>query len=184
MILFPTDKAVKAQYVFANDEGSISQSPNDFVTEYNAQTPEQKANLVDYHIAAQWSARVYKNSVTLACDPKSPALKDLALPAGQTASAVLYPEGYARDKYTVQLTTETGEMFDVSCVGKQPSLKPSALKLDQQFARVHKVNGKTLGLTAQGNLFTLEAGRSTPLATPLDGAITEITSQDSFEFFQ
>jgi hypothetical protein len=184
MILFPADKTLKAEYVFSGDEGSISQSPNEFVSEYNAQTPEQKANLVDYHIAAQWSARVYKNSVILACDPRSAAVKELALPGGQTASAILYPDGIARDKYTVQVATESGDMFDVSCVNKQPGLKPSTVKMDQKFARVHKVANRTLGLTAEGNLFTIEAGRSTPLTTPLDGTITEIAPQDTFEFFQ
>ena len=184
MILFPDDKSVKAQYVFSNDEGAIAQSPNDFVTEYNTQTPEQKSNLVDYHIAAQWSARVFKKNVVLVCDPASPALKELPLPNGLTAAGLIYPDGYARDKYTVQLTTETGEIFDVSCLNKQPSLKPSAMKLDQKFSRIHKVNNQTLALTAEGSLFKIEAGRSTPLSTTLDGNITEMLPQDSFEFFQ
>jgi len=184
MIFFPADKTLKAQYIFSNNEGSIAQSPNDFVTEYNAQTPDQKANLVDYHIGAQWSARVFKKSVTLACDPTSPALKDLAIPNGATAASLVYPDGYARDKYVVQLTTESGEIFDISCANKVASIKASALKLDQKYARIHKVNNQVYGLTADGKLFKIEAGRSTPVATALDGNIAEITPQDTFEFFQ
>ena len=184
MIFFPTDKALKAQYIFANDEGEISQSPSDFVTEYNAQTPEQKANLVDLHIGAQWSARVYKNKVTFLCDPKSPAMKDIAIPAGLTAASLIYPDGYARDKYTAALTTETGEVFEIGCVNKQASLKPAALKLDQKYSRIHKVAGQVFGLTADAKLYKIEGGRSTPLATALDGSIIEIVPQQSFEFFQ
>ena len=184
MIFFPTDKTLKAQYIFANNEGSISQSPNDFVTEYNAQTPAQKANLVDYHVAAQWYARVYKKSVTLACDATSAATKDVPVPNGLTAAGLIYPEGYARDKYVVQIITESGEIFDVSCLNKQASIKPSAIRLDQKFARIHKVNNLSFGLTTDGKLFQIEAGRSTPLTTVLDGSIAEIVPQDTFEFFE
>lgn len=184
MIFFPTDKTLKAQYIFANDEGEISQSPSDFVTEYNAQTPAQKANLVDMHIGAQWSARVYKNKVTFLCDPKSPAMKDLAIPAGMTAASLIYPDGYARDKYMANLATETGEVFELGCVNKAPSLKPAALRLDQKYVRVHKAAGQVFGLSADAKLYKLEAGRSTPITTTLDGSIIEIVPQQSFEFFQ
>lgn len=184
MIFFPNDKTLKAQYIFANDEGEVSQSPSDFVTEYNAQTPAQKATLVDMHIAAQWSARVYKNKVTFLCDPKSAAMKDLALPAGMTAASLIYPAGYARDKYTANLTTETGVVLEIGCVNKAASLKPAALKLDQKYARVQKAAGQVFGLSADGKLYKLEAGRSTPVTTALDGSIIEIVPQHSFEFFQ
>ena len=184
MIFFPTDKTLKAQYVFANNEGELVQSPSDFVTEYNAQTPAQKANLVDYHVAAQWNARVYKNKVTFACDPKSAAMSDLQLPNGLTAAALIYPDGYARDKYTVNLTTETGEIFELGCVNKQASLKLATLKLDQKYSRMHKVAGQVFGLSAEGKLYKIEAGRSTPVATALDGSIIDIVPQQSFEFYE
>lgn len=183
LIIFPTDKALKAQYVFANNEGEISQSPSDFITEYNAQTPAQKANLVDLHIGAQWSARVFKNKVTFTCDPKSPAMKDIALPAGVTAAALVYPDGYARDKYTAQLVSENGELFEVGCVNKQASLKAVATRLDQKYSRIHKAAGQVFGLV-DGRLFKLEGARSTPVVTALDGTIAEIVPQESFEFFE
>ncbi len=182
MIIFPTDKTVKAQYVFANDEGQIAQSPNDFVTEYNAQTPDQKSNLVDLHIGAQWSARVYKNKVTLICDPKSPAQTDVNLPAGKVAANLVYPAGYARDVYTAQLLTESGEALELSCANKVASMKPSTLRLDQKYSRIYKANGVVLGLLG-GKLFKIDGDRSTALQTTIDGNIAEITSQQSFEFF-
>lgn len=184
MIFIPTDKTLKAQYIFANDEGEIAQSPSDFITEYNSQPPAQKANLVDLHIGAQWSARVFKNKVTFGCDPRSPSMKDLALPNGMTAASLIYPDGYARDKYSANLTTETGEIYEIGCVNKRPSLKPATLKLDHKFTRIHKVAGQAIGLSDDGKLYKIEAGRSTPLATALDGSIIEIVPQNSFEFFQ
>ncbi len=184
MIVFPTDKTQKAQYIFANDEGTIEQSPSDFVTEYNSQTPVQKANLVDLHIGAQWTARVFKTSVTFACDPKSPTLTEIKFPTGVTAANLIYPDGYARDKYTVNMTTTTGDVYELSCAGKKASVKPVALRMDQQFDRIHKVNGTVYGIT-QGNLFTIDnAGRSTPLATDITGKIVEIVPQQTFEFFE
>jgi len=182
MIIFPNDKSVKAQYVFANDEGQIAQSPNDFVTEYNAQTPDQKANLVDLHIGAQWSARVYKNKVTLICDPKSPAQTDISLPAGKVAANLVYPNGYARDVYTVQLLTESGDAIELSCANKVASMKPSTLRLDQKYTRIYKANGAVLGLL-DGKLYKIDGDRSTAVQTTIDGNIAEITSQQSFEFF-
>lgn len=183
MVVFPYDKTLKAQYIFANNEGEISQSPMDFITEYNAQTPEQKANLVDLHVGAQWSARVYKTKVTLICDPRSTATKDMPLPTGLTAATIVYPEGYARDKYTVQVVAETGEVFDASCINKQASLKPSAVRFDQKYTRIHKSNNVVFGV-AEGKLFKIEAGRSTPVQTSIDGSIIEIVPQQSFDFFE
>lgn len=184
MILFPTDKTLKAQYVFANNEGEISQSPSDFITEYNAGTPDQKATLADLHIGAQWSARIYKNKVTLLCDPRSASTKDFQLPSGLTAASLLYPTGYSREAYTALFTTETGEVFEVSCVNKQASMKASTVRLDQKYSRIHKVNGQVFGLAADGKLYKIETGRSTPLTTSLDGSIIEIVPQQSFEFFE
>ncbi|MEK6628499.1 MAG: hypothetical protein AABY53_07725 [Bdellovibrionota bacterium] len=184
MILFPNDKTLKAQYVFSNNEGELDQSPSDFITEYNAQTPEQKANLVDLHIGAQWSARVYKNKVTFACDPRAPTTNDLQTPNGLTAVSLIYPDGYARDKYTALITTVSGEVLEAGCVNKQASLKLSNVNLDQKYSRIQKAGGQVFGITADGKLYKLEAGRSTPVITALDGSIVEIVPQQSFEFFE
>jgi|GEM_PF-988922 len=182
-VIFPYDKTLKAQYVFTKNEGELSQSPSDFITEYNALAPILKANLVDLHIGAQWSARVYKNKVTLICDPRSPAMKEFSLPNGLTATGLIYPEGYARDKYTALVTTESGEIYEVGCANKQASLKASNVKLDQKYSRIHKAGGQVFGLTADAKLYKLEAGRSTPVITSVDGSIVDIVPQQSFEFF-
>jgi len=182
MIIFPTDKTQKAQYVFANDEGQIAQSPSDLVTEYNGQTPDQKANLVDLHIGAQWSARVYKTSITFVCDPRSPATAVVNLPSGEVAANLVYPNGYARDVYTAQLLTESGKALEIGCVNQKASVKASSLRLDQPYSRIYKANGAVLGLSG-GKLYKIDGDRSSAMQTAIDGTITEITPQQSFEFF-
>jgi hypothetical protein len=182
MIIFPTDKNQKAQYLFANDEGQIAQSPSDMVTEYNGQTPDQKANLVDMHIAAQWSARVYKTSVTFVCSPTSPATTVVKLPEGEVAANLVYPNGYSRDSYTVQLLTESGKALDIGCENKKASVKASNLRLDQPYSRIYKANGVVLGLS-NGKLYKIDGERSSGLQTTIDGSISEITTQQTFEFF-
>lgn len=184
MVLFPFDKTQKVQYIFANDEGSIEQSPSDFITEYNSQTPEQKARLADLHIAAQWSARVYKDVINFSCDPNAPAARDVRLPEGEVAASLVYPEGYARDKYTVQLITESGTLLDIGCNNRQAFVRASAVKLDQPYVRIHKANNQIFGLTATGQLFQLQGETSQAVNTALDGQIVEITPRQSFEFFE
>lgn len=184
MILIPFDKTQKAGYVFSNNEGTIAQSPSDIITEYNGQTPEQRSNLVDLHIAAQWTARVYKNSVTFSCNPTSAETSNVALPAGETAVSLIYPDGYARDKYTVQLTTESGKILDIGCANRQAFVKASNVKLDQSYLRVQKANNQVFGLTADGHLFEINGQRSTPVNTALDGSLIEIVPQQNFEFFE
>jgi hypothetical protein len=182
MIIIPTDKTQKAQYVFSNDEGQIAQSPSDLITDYNSQTPDQRSNLVDIHIGAQWNARIYKTSVTFVCDPRSPATTELKLPAGEVAANLVYPNGYARDTYTVQLLMESGKALDIGCENKKASVKDSALRLDQKYTRIYKTNGAVLGLV-DGKLYKIDGDRSAAMQTSIDGNIVEITPQQSFEFF-
>lgn len=184
MVIFPNDKTLKAQYIFSNNEGELEQSPMDFITEYNKLSPEKKAELLDLHVGAQWSARVYKNKITFVCDPRSPSTKDIQFPNGMKPVSVIYPEGYARDKYTVLVTTEGNEILEAGCVNKQATLKQSSVRLDQKYTRVHKASDQVLGLSADGKLFRIESGRSTPVSTSIDGSIAEIVSQQSFNFFE
>jgi hypothetical protein len=181
LVLFPDDKTQNARYVFANDEGEVSQSPSEFISDYNAQTPEQKSNLVDHHIGAQWSVRIYKSSVVFNCD-KTVELAEVQLPDGKQAVSLAYPDGYSREIYTVDLMTDSGEVLELSCVNKQHSIVRSKLKLDQKYTRVYKANGAVLGLL-DGRLYKIENDHSTALPTVLDGTITEIVPQQSFEFF-
>lgn len=183
MVIFPDDKTLKAEYVFAQNEGKIEQSPGDAFTEYNNQTPEEKAKLVDYHSGAQWSARVYKTSVRLACDPKSATVSDLQIPAGQEAANLIYVNGYDRGVYSTHLTLKSGEIYELGCANKNAFLKPASVKFDQNYKRLYKVAGRTVGLTAEGRLFSVDAGKSTPLNNDL-GTILEIIPFQAFEFFE
>ncbi|MCC2679206.1 MAG: hypothetical protein K0R29_1782 [Pseudobdellovibrio sp.] len=182
LVIFPEDKTKKAEYIFADGEGKIEQSPSDFVSEYNAQTPEQKSALVDYHIGGQWTAKVYKNSLTMVCDTRGPDISEIQIPDGKEAIGLSYPEGYARESFKIQLLTATGDVFDVNCENKKASVSLAATRLDQRYTRIYKANGVVVGLL-DGKLHKLDGERSAPIVTAIDGMISEIVPQQSFEFF-
>lgn len=182
MVLFPTDRTKAAKYVFANDEGEVQQSPGEIITEYNEQTLEQKSNFVDLHISAQWTARVYKNLVRFACDPNSPSLKDVAIPSGVTPANLMYPTGYARDMYTVQLAMTDGSIYDIGCSNRSAFVRSSSVKLDQNYKRMYKVGDKVFGLSSAGQLFLVNGNSSTAVLSEL-GAVIEISPRQSYQFF-
>lgn len=184
LVMFPENKNLNAEYIFTRNEGQISQSPGDLFAEYNAQTPDQKANLVDFHSGAQWSARVYKNSIRFLCDPTSPSTQDVAVPAGLVSSNLIYPNGYDRNAYAVNLVMNNGSIYELGCASRKAYLKESSVKLDQNYKRLYKVNGQTIGLTAQGQLFKVDGGKSSALTTAFDGQIIEIVPQQTFQFFE
>lgn len=184
MVIFPDDKTLKSEYVFAQGEGTIEQSPGELFVEYNNQTPEEKAKLVDFHSGAQWSARVYKNSIRFVCDPNSAATTDIQMPAGQVAANLIYVNGYDRGVYSTNLVMQSGDVYELGCASKKAYLKASpAVKMDQNYKRLYKVAGRTVGLTAEGKLFLVDAGKSSPLANEL-GTILEIVPFQTFEFFE
>lgn len=184
LVIFPDDKTLPAQYLFTRDEGTIAQSPGDMYVEYNSQTPDQKANLVDLHSGAQWSARVYKNSIKFLCDPTSATETNIAVPAGMMASNLIYPTGYDRGVYSANLVMNNGSIYELGCASRKAYLKASALKFDQKYKRIYKVATQVVGLTAEGKLFIIDGMKSTPIASAFDGKVTEIFPQQSFEFFE
>lgn len=184
MVIFPDDKTLKSEYVFAQNEGTIAQSPGDMFVEYNNQTPEEKAKLVDFHSGAQWSARVYKNSIRFVCDPTSAATTDIQMPAGEVASNLIYLNGYDRGVYSTNLVMQSGAVYELGCANRTAFLKASpSVKLDQQYKRLYKVAGRTVGLNAAGQLFLVDGGKSTPLANNF-GQVLEIIPFQTFEFFE
>lgn len=185
LVLFPDDKTLKAEYVFARNEGTVAQSPGEAFVEYNGQTPEQKAQLVDFHSGAQWNARVYKSTIKFVCDPTSATITDIAVPAGQVASNLIYVNGYDRGVYSTNLVMQSGNVYELGCANKVAYLKAAPnLKLDQKYKRLYKTNGRTVGLTAEGKLFYVEGDKSTPVATAAAGQISEIVPFQTFEFFE
>ncbi len=183
MVLVPTDKTKNARYVFARNEGEVTQSPGDMMTEYNAQPIAQKAELVDVHYGAQFTARVYKTSVKFTCDPKSPTTNDISLPTGAVAASLIYPNGYDRAAKMAYLTSEAGDIFEIGCKGVNAYMQPASLKLDQKYSRMYKVSGVTFGLNQNGELFNVETNRSTLLNLNVNSKIIEIAPFQSYEFF-
>lgn len=183
LILFPEDKNLPAKYVFTKNEGEIAQAAGESVVEYNAQTPAQRAELLDLHIGAQWIAKIYASKVRFACDPRSSATSDLEL-KGTQAVGIAYLTGYDRAGRVVHLMTTDGTVYEFGCTeGFKPFLRASTVKLDQNFKRIHKVGNVVVGLTAEGSLFQIDGTKSTPLATSIDGQIYEIAPRQSYGFF-
>lgn len=153
------------------------------MVEYNAETPAQRAELLDLHIGAQWIAKVYASKVRFACDPRSSATSDLELKDTQ-AVGIAYLTGYDRAGRLNHLMTTNGTVYEFGCSeAKKPFLRASTVKLDQNFKRIHKVGNVVVGLTPEGNLFQIDGVKSTPLTTSLDGQIYEIAPRQSYGFF-
>jgi hypothetical protein len=183
LVLFPDDKNLKAEYMFARNEGVIDQSPGEIFVDYNNQTPAEKANLVDLHVGAQWTARVYKNSIKFACDPTSAATTDIQIPAGQVAANLIYVNGYDRGVYSTNLVMQSGDIYELGCASRKAYLKASpAVKLDQKYKRLYKTDGRMMALSAEGRLYSVEDGKSVPVAHSTQ--YIEIIPQQSFEFFE
>lgn len=184
LIIFPNDKSQIAQYVFPRNEGQIAQSPMDFVSEYNASTPSEKAEFVDIHVGAQWNAKAFKTKISLVCDPATKKSKEFQLPKGQIPENFIYPEGYSRDKYKVLLTTDAGNIYELSCLNKVASLKSSTVRFDSNFKRIYKVNSNLLGLGSDGKIYKIVKGVSSEVSLPLlEDEVIEIASEQSFTFF-
>lgn len=184
MILFPSKLENDARYVFARGEGEIAQQAGNIAQEYNERKPAERALLVDAHMGAQWSARVYKDKVRMECNPGMNDVTELSL-GGEEAVSLLYLNGYSSGTRNIQLITRSGKLFELGCseefVG---SLEVSKRVLDRQFKRVYKVGELVAGLGADGSLYDIKGESSKAISLPgLDGRITEIAPQESFRFF-
>lgn len=184
MILFPDDKTLPAKFMFVNNAGEINQAAGDMIIEYNAQTPAQRAEMVDYHIAAQWNARIYKSKVTFSCSPTVVGFNDVAL-KDNTPVGILHLNGYDRISKSSYILMQSGELYEFGCDNKSaPFVKKSAVTIDQPYKRVHKIGAMLVGLTNDGHLFEIKDGKSTPLFIgKLDGEVYEIAPRQTFSFF-
>jgi hypothetical protein len=181
MVLFPEDKAQPSKYVFARNEGDIQQTAGDLAAEYNSLTPQQRGDWVDVHIAAQWSAKVKKNAITVGCDPRSDSTTDLNT-NGETPLSLVYPNGYDREFSSAHLVMQSGKVFEVGCASGRAFLRASSLTFDQPYRRIYKAGGDVVGLTQDGRLFRINGATSTPLQTGLDGRVYELAPNQSIGF--
>ncbi|KHD89397.1 MAG: hypothetical protein OM95_03225 [Bdellovibrio sp. ArHS] len=181
MILIPTDRTQTARYLFANNEGEIVQSAGDAIVEYNGQTPGQRAQLADLHLGAQWSAKVYSQSIQFACDPRSAATKDMKIPQGEAVS-ILYVNGYSRSILSVHLLTSNGKIYEIGCTSGAPFITLAMSPMATGIVRAYKINGQLIGLTEAGSLVSINGTQTTPLHTGLEGQIYEMAPRQSFSF--
>lgn len=183
LILFPSDRTLPARYLFQKNEGEISQAAGEAIVEYNGQTPQQRSNLVELHLGAQWVAKIYQDRIRFTCDPRSAAVSELSF-NGDTPVSIVYPNGYKRSDRLQTVVMASGKLMDFGCTenGFKPFLKASSMKLDQNYKRIYRVGPSIVGLTEQGLLFNLTAGRSTAIQTSQDGQIFEIAPRQSYQF--
>ena len=183
MVLFPEDKSLPAKYFFTKNIGDINQSAGDAFTEYNSQTPAQRSELVDFHSAAQWNAKIYKSKIKFSCDPRSATTSELTF-NGAPAASILHLNGYDRVARTQYVAAQDGTIYEFGCTEQLKSfLKPTTRKLDHEYLRIHKIGNSLIGLTADGSLRKITDATSTALSTPLDRQIYEIAPREVFTFF-
>ena len=183
LVLLPDDRSLPAKYFFTGNVGDISQSPGDAFTEYNSQSPVVRSEFVDFQSGAQWNAKVYKSKILFACDPRAAAVSEQKI-TGSPATGILQLKGYDRTASMNYLATEDGSIYEFGCDEQLKSyLKPSSMKLDQKYKRIHKIGDSLIGLTADGHLFQIQGTQSVALPTAVDGQIYEIAPRQVFNFF-
>ncbi len=182
MILFPEDKTLTAKYVFARDEGELPQTAGDIAVEYNGLTPAQRTEWVGIHLGAQWSAKILKTKLVLACDPRAATSNDVST-NGETPVAAVYPNGYDRANMYAHLVMASGRVFEFGCNDKSAFLRASSEVLDGNFKRIHKAGGNVVGLGVDGKLYRIENGRSTLLSTAFDGQVFDLVPSQTYSFF-
>lgn len=184
LILFPDDKTLPAKYVFAKNEGDLGQEAGDIPIRYNAQSPEKRAELLDVHIGAQWTAEVYSDKISFVCGRRSTTNNEVSL-NGKKALGILYVNGYDRASRTNYLATEDGSVIEFGCTESGSTFaRASSLSIDKKFKRVQKVDKTLVGLTHDGHLFRIEGTTTTPIKTAVDGQIHEISPRQSIGFME
>lgn len=181
MILYPDDKSLPAKYVFARNEGEIEQAAGDIATEYNGLPSAQRAEWIDVHIGAQWAARILRDKVRVGCDARSDSNSEISA-NGEIATALLYPNGYDRTTRSALVAMQSGKIHEVGCNGNSPYFRPSSVTFDQPYKRIQKAGSDVVGLTVDGRLFKINGNTSTPLQTPLDGRVHELTPNSHIDF--
>jgi hypothetical protein len=182
MILFPEDKSLKAKYLFVNNEGEINQEAGDTAIEYNTASPLERNDWVDVHIGAQWMAKIMKNKLVFACDPRSARLTEVAT-NGDVPVSALYPNGYDRGASSANLVMQSGRIMEFGCQGGSAYLRASNVTFDQPYKRIYRIGAEVLGLSQDGKLFRIRGNTSIQIQTSVDGRITEIAPRQTYSFF-
>ncbi|MCB9073655.1 MAG: hypothetical protein H6623_08530 [Bdellovibrionaceae bacterium] len=181
-VLFPDDKNLPAKYVFTHNEGDLAQTPGSDAGEYNASSPQEKANFVAIHYAGNWGVRAYKNKLSVSCDPQAGVKSDLNISG--TPVSFIYPNGYDREARMVFLMMANGTVMEVGCKSKtQPYQQATNMSFDRPFTRMYKSGNAVVGLGADGKIYQVNGQTSTPITTPFDGQIYELLAHKNFTFF-
>ncbi|AGH95908.1 hypothetical protein [Pseudobdellovibrio exovorus] len=182
LILFPAQKELPAQFLFAQAEGTIAQSPPLFANDYNEQSVVERERFLDLHMATQWQARLEPRSVIMACNPKSDEKQTLPLPSGLSAQNFIYPNGYSRESSVGHVMTREGEVVEIGCRSLRAYIKKSSIKLDRAYTSLFQVSGDTFGVS-EGSLYKVKGRRSELQRIGLEGSIFDMTFYENYNFF-
>lgn len=183
LILFPYDKNQGASYVFPKGEGEISQQAGEVARKYNELSPIERNEVLDAHVAAQWTALLYGRKVDLTCDYRSDAITTLSLPQGKDPLGFVYPNGYNRSHPQIFLSFSDGSLFEVGCSSSSRAfIRDSGQRYDVPMRRVHKAGSFVLGMDASGSLYEIKNSQPQALfAKEIDFAF-EVAPYGHFDF--
>lgn len=184
LILFPTDKTQLAGYVFPRGEGEISQQAGELPRKYNEMTKEKKAEVIDSHIAGQWTAQIQGNLIEFACDHRSDAVTHVRLPGGKEALGFVYPQGYDRAQRSLLVSFSDGSLYEAGCQSaRQAFLRDSGQRYSVPMKRVHRAGSLVLGVDMAGSLYEIVNGQPQLISADEISFAYEIAPYSRFDFF-
>lgn len=182
MILMPDDKTLTSRYAFARDEGETTQSVGDPMADYDAGSPALRAEFKAAHFGGQWFAHAYRDHLRFNCGFGMTTPIDVRI--DEVPESFVYPSGYTREATSAQMVTVSGRVYDVGCNGSREAfVRPASLHLDRPYKRLYRIGGDTLGLGADGRIYSVdENGTGRALTTDLAGEISELVPNQNVEF--
>lgn len=184
LILFPTDKTKPAGYVFPRGEGEISQQAGELPRRYNEMNKDQKAAVIDSHIAGQWTAQIQGSRIEFHCDYRSDSVAYVRLPEGKEALGFVYPQGYDRAHRSLLVSFGDGSLFEAGCENSREAfIRDSGQKYSTPMKRVHKAGSLVLGVDVAGSLYEIVNGQPQLIKAEGIGFAFEIAPYSQFDFF-
>lgn len=184
LILFPSNKTKLAGYVFPRGEGEISQQAGELPRKYNEMSADEKAKVIDSHIAGQWTAQIKGHQIEFSCDYRSDSVTHVNLPQGKEALGFVYPQGYNRANETLLVSFADGSLYEAGCENsRQAFIRDSGQSYSIPMKRVHRADSLILGVDLAGSLYEIVNGQPQLIhAAGIDFAF-EIAPYSSFDFF-
>ena len=184
LILFPNDYSKLAGYVFPRGEGEISQQAGEVPRLYNQMSREEKATVIDAHIAGQWTALIDETYFEFSCDIRSDRKIKVNLSSGGAPLGFVYPEGYSRSNSMAHVSMQDGSLYEVGCLNANETfIRPSSLKYQIPMKSIYKIGTDTLGIDQAGSIYEINQGQQTLIDVPSVSFAFELAPYSHIEFF-